>query len=49
MDGLNQDAKLLEGHSSQLLKHLQFKQKGSPVKDNNSQNITLRTETRTTF
>jgi len=34
MDGLNQDAKLLEGHSSQLLEHLQFKQKGSSVKDN---------------
>jgi len=33
MDGLNQDAKLLEGHSSQLLEHLQFKQKGSSVKD----------------
>jgi len=34
MDGLNQDAKLLERHSSQLLEHLQFKQKGSLVKDN---------------
>ena len=33
MDGLNQDAKLLEGHSSQLLEHLKFKQKGLLVKD----------------
>ncbi len=34
MDGLNQDAKLLEGHSSQLLEHLKFKQKGSYDKIN---------------